>query len=165
MYYRLYYNMSTWVLSCFSHVQFFATLWTVALQVRLSMRFSRQEYWSGLPCPPPGIPESLLLPYTGIKLTLVMSLALADEFFTINAICNIAEAYIAIQKIFNLHEWWLSNMHRYYFHYKPKAQSFVISNTKNNLLITWTNIIEYQLYESESVNWSVVPDSLWHHGL
>ena len=30
------------------------TLWTVACQAPLSMRFSRQEYWSGLPCPPPG---------------------------------------------------------------------------------------------------------------
>ena len=31
-----------------------ATLWTIALQAPLSMEFSRQEYWSGLPCPPPG---------------------------------------------------------------------------------------------------------------
>ena len=42
------------VLTCFSHVQLFAILWTVALQAPLSMEFSRQEYWSGLPCPPPG---------------------------------------------------------------------------------------------------------------
>ena len=32
----------------------FATPWTVACQAPLSMEFSRQEYWSGLPCPPPG---------------------------------------------------------------------------------------------------------------
>ena len=32
----------------------FATLWTIALQAPLSMGFSRQEYWGGLPCPPPG---------------------------------------------------------------------------------------------------------------
>ena len=31
-----------------------ATVWTVAHQTPLSMRFSRQEYWSGLPFPPPG---------------------------------------------------------------------------------------------------------------
>ena len=31
-----------------------ATPWTVAHQATLSMEFSRQEYWSGLPCPPPG---------------------------------------------------------------------------------------------------------------
>ena len=34
--------------------QLFATPWTVAHQAVLSMEFSRQEYWSGLPCPPPG---------------------------------------------------------------------------------------------------------------
>ena len=38
----------------FSSVQCFATLWTVAHQAPPSMGFSRQEYWSGLPCPPPG---------------------------------------------------------------------------------------------------------------
>ena len=37
------------VLSRFSRVQLFATLWTVACQAPLSMEFSRQEYWSGLP--------------------------------------------------------------------------------------------------------------------
>ena len=38
----------------FTHVQLFATPWTVAHQAPLSMEFPRQEYWSGLPCPPPG---------------------------------------------------------------------------------------------------------------
>ena len=38
-----------------SHVQLFVTLWTVACQAPLSMGFSRQEYWSGLSFPPPGI--------------------------------------------------------------------------------------------------------------
>ena len=37
-----------------SHIQLFATLWTVAYQAPLSMGFSRQEYWSGLPFPSPG---------------------------------------------------------------------------------------------------------------
>ena len=39
------------VLSCLSRVQPFVTLWTVAHQVPLSLGFSGQEYWSGLPCP------------------------------------------------------------------------------------------------------------------
>ena len=39
-----------------SHVWLFATLWTVACQVSLSMGFSRQEYWSGSPGPPTGDP-------------------------------------------------------------------------------------------------------------
>jgi len=37
-----------------SHVRLFATPWTVAYQVPLSMGFSRQECWSGLPFPSPG---------------------------------------------------------------------------------------------------------------
>ena len=37
-----------------SHVRLFATPWTVAYQALLSMGFSRQEYWSGLPFPSPG---------------------------------------------------------------------------------------------------------------
>ena len=37
-----------------SRVQLFATPWTVAHQAPLSMGFSRQEYWSGLPFPSPG---------------------------------------------------------------------------------------------------------------
>ena len=37
-----------------SHVQLFATPWTVAHQTILSVRFPRQEYWSGLPFPSPG---------------------------------------------------------------------------------------------------------------
>ena len=41
------------VFSCFSCVHLFATLWTSAHQAPLSMGFSRQEYWSRLPCPPP----------------------------------------------------------------------------------------------------------------
>ena len=45
----------TCLMSCvLSQVQLFATPWTVALQASLSMEFSRQEYWSGLPFPSPG---------------------------------------------------------------------------------------------------------------
>ena len=51
----------------------FVTPWTVAHQAPLSMEFSRQEYWSGLPCPPLGD-----LPDPGIEL---MSPALAGGFF------------------------------------------------------------------------------------
>ena len=46
--------MPVYMLSCFSRVRLFATPWTVACQTPLSMEFSRQEYWNGLPCPPPG---------------------------------------------------------------------------------------------------------------
>ena len=58
-------------------VQFFLTSWTVAHQVPLSMEFSRQEYWSGLPFPTPGD-----LPNPGIESTFPASPALAGGFFT-----------------------------------------------------------------------------------
>ena len=45
-----------------SHVQLFATPWTIAYQAPPSMGFSRQEYWSGLPFPSPGD-----LPNSGIE--------------------------------------------------------------------------------------------------
>ena len=47
-------HMHVCVLSHFSHVWLFVPLWTIAPQTPLPMGFSRQEYWSGLPCPPPG---------------------------------------------------------------------------------------------------------------
>ena len=47
----------------FSCVRLYVTLWAVARQALLSMGFSRQEYWSGLPCPPPGD-----LPNAGMEL-------------------------------------------------------------------------------------------------
>ena len=65
------------LLSRFSHVRLFVTLWTVAHQASLSMGFSRQAYWSGLPYPPPGD-----LPHPGIEPESLMSSALADGFFT-----------------------------------------------------------------------------------
>ena len=55
------------VLSC---VQLFATPWTVARQAPLSMEFSRQEYWSGLPFPSPGD-----VPDPGTELASSVSLA------------------------------------------------------------------------------------------
>ena len=45
------------VLGTLSHVRLFLTLWTVARQAPLSMEFSRQEYWSGLPFPSPEDPS------------------------------------------------------------------------------------------------------------
>ena len=52
------------VVSHFSCVQLFATLWTVTPQSPLSMGFSRQEYWSGLPCPQCTPPRNLPHPGT-----------------------------------------------------------------------------------------------------
>ena len=65
------------MLICSSHIRLFVILWTVARQAPLSMGFSRQEYWSGLPYPPP---EDL--PDPGIKPASPKSPALAGGFFT-----------------------------------------------------------------------------------
>ena len=70
----------------FSFVWLFATLWTVSLQAPLTMGFSRQEYWSRLPCPPPGG-----LPAPGIEPMSLVSPALAGRLFTTSATW---EAYI-----------------------------------------------------------------------
>ena len=56
-----------------SHVELLETPWTVAQQVPLSMEFSRQEYWSGLSCPPPGD-----LPNLGMEPTTPASPALTN---------------------------------------------------------------------------------------
>ena len=68
---------NTHKLSGFSHVQLFATPWTVARQAPLSMEFSRQEYWSGLSFPSPGN-----LPDPGIEPESLASPELSGGFFT-----------------------------------------------------------------------------------
>ena len=74
-------------LACWQSAQLFATSWTVACQSPLSMEFPRQEYWSGLPCPPTGD-----LTNPGIELPSLMSLALAGRFFTSSTICKAQES-------------------------------------------------------------------------
>ena len=63
-----------------SPVQLFVTPWTVVYQAPLSMGFSRQEYWSGLPCSP-----SEDFPSLGAEPQSLMSPALAGRFFTPSA--------------------------------------------------------------------------------
>ena len=65
------------MLICFSHVWLFTTLWTVDYPTPLFVEFPWQEYWSGLPCPPP---QDILNP--GIKPISLSSPALAGRFFT-----------------------------------------------------------------------------------
>ena len=67
---------SLWPHELQSYVQLFVTQWTVAHQVPLYIEFFRQEYWNGLPFPPPGG-----LPELRIETASLMSPALADRFF------------------------------------------------------------------------------------
>ena len=69
-----------WMLHLFSRVQRCVTPWIVARQAPLSLGFSRQECWSGLPYSPPGDP-----PDPGIEPTSPMSPALTGGFFTTSA--------------------------------------------------------------------------------
>ena len=69
---------SIWEYVCvLSHVQFFATLWTIARQASLSMGFFRHEYWRGLTFLPPGD-----LTNPGDKLAFLMSSTLAGRLLT-----------------------------------------------------------------------------------
>ena len=74
----LHHHLSTYSDTCvcvlLNRVQLFATPWTAACQAPLSMGFPKEEYWSGLPFPPPGD-----LPNSGIE---PLSPALAGRFFT-----------------------------------------------------------------------------------
>ena len=70
-------NVCACMLSRFSHVQVFVTLWPITCQALLSTGFSMGEYWSGWPCLPPGD-----LPGPGIEPASLMSPALAGRFFT-----------------------------------------------------------------------------------
>ena len=69
--------MHACVLSHFSHVQLIVTPWTITRQAPLSMGFSRQEYWSGLLCLPPGESSGPRDQKASLR-----SPALADGFFT-----------------------------------------------------------------------------------
>ena len=75
------------MLSCFSRVRLFVTLWTVACQDPLFMGFPRQEYWSGLPFPAPGD-----LPNPGMEPMSLTSPAMAGEFFTTAAAAAAAKS-------------------------------------------------------------------------
>ena len=68
------------MLSCFTRVQLFVTLRAVARQAPLSIGFSGQEYWGGLPCPSPGG-----LPDPETEHESFMSSALASRSFTTGA--------------------------------------------------------------------------------
>ena len=75
----------------FSRVRLSATPWTAAHQAPLFLGFSRQEYWTGLPCPPPGD-----LPDPGNKPEALTSPALAGGFFTTSATTQSLNVSVAV---------------------------------------------------------------------
>ena len=103
------YGACVCLLSRFSCVQLFATLWTVACQSSLSIGFSRYEYWSGLPCLPPGD-----LPDPGTEPSSLVSAALTGGFFTTSAtweaqyFCYLSSQFIIKYLLVSLFVVWLS---------------------------------------------------------
>ena len=86
------------LLSHFCHVCLFKTPWTVARQASQSVGFSRQEYWSGFPCPPPGD-----LPNPGIKPSSPVAPELAGRFFTTSTVWEAHILYLFIYDIFKIY--------------------------------------------------------------
>ena len=85
--------MYRYACACQVTIRLFSTLWIVAHQAPLFMGLSRQEYWSGWPCPPPGD-----LPNPGVKPTSLISPALPSGFFTTSATWE-APTYISTPEI------------------------------------------------------------------
>ena len=76
------------VLSC---VRLFADLWAVAHQGPMSIGFSRQEYWSGLPCPLPGNPSNPgIEPVSPVASALQADSLLLRHLGSPNVVCNIS---------------------------------------------------------------------------
>ena len=86
------YMQRAWVLSHFTHVWLFATLLSVACQLVCPWGLSRQEYWSGLPCPPPGDH-----PHPGIKPASLKFPTLAGGFFTTSATWEVPICRVVVQ--------------------------------------------------------------------
>ena len=94
-----YFKKNMHVLSHFSHVWLFATLWPIARQAPLSMGFPRQEYWSGLPFP------SADLPNPGIEPTPLTSPAWAGVLFTTSATwkASVKEKWVELLHVYKVH--------------------------------------------------------------
>ena len=133
------------VLSHFSCVQLFVTLWTAAHQSPLSMRFSRQEYWSGLPCPPSGD-----LSDPGFKALALASPLLAGRFFTTNttwealyychwgSITELMNCVIDITCCLKLGSstWWL-RWQRICLHYRPRFDPIEKGMATHSSILAW----------------------------
>ena len=117
-------NKTTMFCAVLSHVQLFATPWTIALQAPLSMGFSRQKYWSGLPLPSPVIyPEE-----TKIEKDTCTPLFIAALF-------TIARTWKP--PIYPSTDNWIKNL--WYVH-RMEYYSGIKRNTFESVLISWMNL-------------------------
>ena len=102
-----------YVLNHFSPVRFCVILWTVAHHTPLSMGFSRQEYWSGLPCPPPGD-----LPDPGIE---PASPALQADFY-----CWDTWKITLVNKEIKIKLQWATSWHLLWWLYQQQQQKISV---------------------------------------
>ena len=138
-----------------------AALWTVARQVSLSIGFSRQEHWSGLPSPPPRD-----LPHPGIELTSLTS-ALAGRFFTTSTTWEVQQ-HLQYLLIFPL-PWLLENPEKTNtknklnlgFHYKLSFSppSYIIVEFIQIIVVTIKYLTAYEFtktYEDQLFNCEIL---------
>ena len=136
-------------LSHFSQVQLFSTLWTTAGQAPLSIGFSRQEYWNGLPCPPLGN-----LPDPGIEPTSLIYSVLAGRFFTTSATWEVPSSiYEAnIYQLDFVHYLGYTDIKKYPC--LPWVQNLAIGHTDNQRSTLSINAkVTIGYYESGKVDW------------
>ena len=110
--------MCVCVLSHFSRVLLFVIPRTVILQLPLSMGFSSQEYWSGLPRPPPGD-----LPNPGIEPMSFTFPALAGGFFTTSATCSTRPSMQRVSESRNCCQYYFLKSEAFLSSPDPTAQS------------------------------------------
>ena len=153
------------MLSCFGCVRLFATLWIVACQTPLSVEFSRQEYWSGLSCPPPW---HLLDP--GIELLLHLLLWQMGSFTTSTS--WEAHPVNALVKIKPMSRYTISSMEERRF---SSATLFIFCSWFSLLLVSYYHSLLFITVQFSSVaqlcptlcdpmNWSM-PGLPVHHQL
>ena len=113
---RLHRRLPMWVknewVKSLSRVRLFATPWAVAYKAALSMKFSRQEYWSGLPCPSLGdLSDPGIKPGSpALRLTLYRLSHYESEATSLSAGCSPllwVRGYVIIVHPFRLNPWLL----------------------------------------------------------
>ena len=89
------------MLSRFGCVQPSVTPWTIAHQAPLSVRFSRQEYWSGLPCPPPGdLPDPGTEPMSSVAPALQADSLLLSHWESPTLVRRLQRTAVADKRLF-----------------------------------------------------------------
>ena len=168
------------MLSHFSCVQLFVTLWTVVCQAPLSVGFSRQGYWSWLPCPSPGyLPDPRIKPISLMSpasecCTALQGLShlvfLLPWFLSLLSGCIVSEVFLCPLLLpslsfigpFNKSPV-LLNLSWYLLHGRPKLTQWILKDYQTTLkefiiaslkkdIISW---LRYESWPLNSMGWAV----------